>query len=162
MCLGQCPFPALLSPHPCIFLVLVCLVWRVTLESVCLPPGQTCLAFFIRRAVDFWANMVGIIFMILSSQGPSMPSSALFLNFLKFCTFLKFIHRHFIFLLHSCFFILDYFIFDTYNFDIYKWALIHYPLFIYWEKQGLIYLWLVHLRLTLSFWFFGLHFWNYR
>lgn len=48
--------------------------------------------------------MVGIIFMILSSQGPSMPSSALFLNFLKFCTFLKFIHRHFIFLLHSCFF----------------------------------------------------------
>lgn len=64
--------------------------------------------------------MVGIIFMILSSQGPSMPSSALFLNFLKFCTFLKFIHRNFIFLLHSCFFILDYFIFDTYNFDIYK------------------------------------------
>lgn len=35
-------------------------------------------------------------------------------------------------------FILDYFIFDTYNFDIYKWDLINYPLFIYWERQGLI------------------------
>lgn len=44
--------------------------------------------------------MDGIIFMILSSQGPPMPSSDLFLNFLKFCTFLKFIHIYFIFLLH--------------------------------------------------------------
>lgn len=35
--------------------------------------------------------------MILSTQGPSMLSSALCLNFLKFCTFLKFIHRYFIF-----------------------------------------------------------------
>lgn len=47
--------------------------------------------------------MGAIIFMILSSQGPSMPSSALCLNFFKFCTFLKFIHRYFIFLLHLCF-----------------------------------------------------------
>lgn len=62
--------------------------------------------------------MGGIIFMILSSQEPSMPS-ALFLHFLKFCTFLKFIHRYFIFVT-LMFFILDYFIFDNYNFDIYK------------------------------------------
>lgn len=146
--MGQCPFPALLFfplNFPGSYLFGLACGSRISLPT----SWPNIFGIFIRRAVNFWVNMGGIIFMILPCQRPPVPS-ALFLNFLKFYVFLKFIHRYFIFLLHLHFIS---FIFNYWIFDIYNWCfLIHYPLFIYWERYHFIYPWLVvQLRVTLSF-----------